>query len=55
MTQPEEEPRRECPMCAGTGKVRDYGFTLMSMTASTFYTVDPTDFNPLNIVNMCGT
>lgn len=37
------EPQKECPMCAGTGKVQDYGKATLPDTAATFFVFTPGD------------
>ena len=53
--QPEEEPQKPCPMCAGTGKVRDYKLTPAMHGAGTFFTIDPADLERYNFTAICGT
>ena len=37
----EEQPEKTCPMCIGTGKVRDYKIDPSGFPASTNFVVDP--------------
>jgi len=57
MSDEQETPQKECPMCAGSGKVRDYATGMTPFAAGTYQTVD---FERLDIkdyvVNaICGT
>lgn len=53
--QTEEEPRITCPMCAGTGKVRDYTPGMTPFSAGTYITIDPMDLEQYDITAMYGT
>jgi hypothetical protein len=49
----EEEPRKECPMCAGSGKVRD--FTPSGGTVPTFFVIDTEKFDTSGLTVGIGT
>jgi hypothetical protein len=57
-TFPDEElPRKECPMCAGSGKVRDYQLSITPNGVPSYFTVDPETFKleGYDFLNFCGT
>lgn len=48
MTEPrveEETPTKACPMCAGSGKVRDYVTGMTPFAAGTYQTIDFENIN----------
>jgi hypothetical protein len=53
--QPDEELQEACPMCAGTGKVRDYKMSPSSSGASTFFTIDIGNLGKYDFAAHCGT
>ena len=53
--QPEEEYQKACPMCAGTGKVRDYKLTPVAHGAGTFFTINPDFLAEYDFTAMIGT
>lgn len=46
---------RECPMCAGTGKIRDDGTSLSPFSAGTYFAIDPEIFRDFDWLITCGT
>ena len=58
-TPEEDVPQKPCPMCAGSGKVRDYVFnvsTSVAAGAATSYMIDMNNLQPWMISTpICGT
>ena len=57
MTGEQETPMKDCPMCAGSGKVRDYVTGMTPFAAGTYQTID---FDKINLADytitaICGT
>lgn len=51
----DEQPEKTCPMCAGTGKVRDYPMGITPNSVGTYFTVDPEVLKNLDYIPMYGT
>lgn len=50
MTEQTEQPEKECPMCAGTGKVPDLPSLPGAFNAATYVTIDPATFKDLKVM-----
>jgi hypothetical protein len=53
----EEAPEKECWLCAGTGKVRDYPMGITPHGVPDYFTIDPEVLKGINYdwTNYCGT
>ncbi len=50
-----EFPTKECPMCAGSGKVRDYKLAPLAGAAATYFVIDPEKLKDYDFTAMYGT
>ena len=51
----DEHPEKTCPMCAGTGKVRDYHMDITPNSVGTYFTIDPEVLKFLDCTPIYGT